>query len=33
MRDPLDLYYGPLISPKATEGFLAFQDKLIQLRR
>ena len=29
--DPLDLYYGPLISPKATEGFLAFQDKLIHL--
>jgi len=29
--DPSDLYYGPLISPKATEGFLAFQDKLIHL--
>ena len=29
--DPLDLYYGPLISPKATDGFLAFQDKLIHL--
>ena len=29
--DPLDLYYGPLISPKATEGFLTFQDKLIHL--
>ena len=29
--DPLDLYYGPLISPKATEGFLAFQDRLIHL--
>ena len=28
--DPSDLYYGPLISPKATEGFLAFQDKLNQ---
>ena len=29
--DPSDLYYGPLISPKATEGFLAYQDKLIHL--
>ena len=28
--DPADLYYGPLISPKATERFLVFQDKLIQ---
>jgi succinylglutamic semialdehyde dehydrogenase len=26
-----DLYYGPLISPTATKGFLDFQDKLTQL--
>ena len=26
-----DLYYGPLISPSATHGFLNFQEKLIQL--
>jgi len=26
-----DLYYGPLISPKATERFLRFQDKLITM--
>ena len=29
--DESDLYYGPLISPKATEGFLRFQEKLIKL--
>jgi succinylglutamic semialdehyde dehydrogenase len=29
--DESNLYYGPLISPKATDGFLAFQDKLIKL--
>ena len=26
-----DLYYGPLISPKATKRFLRFQDKLVNL--
>ena len=27
----LNLYYGPLISPAATKGFLDYQAKLMQL--